>query len=111
MNRIRKGDHVRVISGKHKWSEGIVLQVFPKDETAIVEGVNKVKRHQKKDQTHEQSGIFEKESPIRLCKLAIIEQKGKEKGTTTRIKFIFNKDNKKIRVSKKTNSEIVIGNK
>lgn len=111
MNRIRKGDHVRVISGKHKSAEGIVLKVFPKEETAIVEGVNKIKKHQKKDQTHEQSGIFEKEAPIRLCKLAIIEQKGKEKGNTTRIKFVINKDNKKVRVSKKTNNEIVIGTK
>lgn len=110
MNRIRKGDHVRVISGKHKNSEGVVLQVFPKEQTAVVENINKIKRHQKKDQTHEQSGIFEKEAPIKLCKLAIIEQKGKEKGNITKVKFIF-KDNKKIRVSKKTNNEIVIGTK
>ena len=111
MNRIRKGDLVRVISGKHKYSEGTVLQVFPKLDTAIVEGVNKVKIHQKKDQTHEQSGIFEKEAPIRLCKLALVEQKGKEKGRTVKVKYVINKDKKKVRVSKKTNNEILAGQK
>ncbi len=107
MNRIRKGDRVRVISGKHKFLEGTVLQVFPKENTAIVEGVNKIKKHQKQDQSHQESGIFEKEAPIRLCKLALIEQKGKEKGNTTKVKYVLGKDNKKIRVSKKTNAELV----
>lgn len=106
MNRIRKGDKVSVISGKEKHAEGIVLKVFPKDGTAIVEGLNKVKKHQKKDQQHEKSGIIEIERPIRLCKLALVEQKGKEKGSTTKVKFIF-KDGKKLRVSKKTNNEII----
>ena len=111
MNRIRKGDLVRVISGKHKYAEGIVLKVFPKDDKALVEGVNKVKVHQKKDQNHDQSGIFEKELPIRLCKLALVEQKGKEKGSTTKVKYVINKDNKKVRLSKKTNAEILAGQK
>lgn len=111
MNRIKKGDRVRVISGKHKFSEGTVLKVFPKLETAIVEGINKVKKHQKQNQEHQQSGIIEKESPIRLCKLALIEQKGKEKGNITKVKYVLDKNNKKVRVSKKTNSELVFGQK
>ncbi|MCV3728403.1 50S ribosomal protein L24 [Ureaplasma miroungigenitalium] len=106
MNRIRKGDSVIVISGKHKQKTGIVISVDPKNETAIVEGVNKVKKHQKKDQTHEQSGILEKEAPIRLCKLAVLETKGKDKGKPTKISFEFNKENKKVRVARKTRSEL-----
>lgn len=111
MNRIKKGDRVRVISGKHKFSEGTVLRVFPKLDTAIVEGINKVKRHQKQNQQHQESGIIEKEAPIRLCKLALVEQKGKEKGNTTKVKYVFDKNNKKIRVSKKTNVELVFNQK
>lgn len=107
MNRIRKGDTVIVLSGKEKNKDGTVLQVFPKEGTAIVEGVNKVKRHQKQDSTHDQSGIIEKEAPIRLCKLALLEVKGKEKGTKTRVKFVINNNGKKVRVSKRTGNEIV----
>ncbi len=107
MNRIKKGDSVIVISGKEKNKDGIVLQVFPKDGTAIVEGLNKVKRHQKKDATHEQSGIIEKELPIRLCKLALLENKGKQKGQKTKVKFTIDEQTgKKVRISKKTNSQI-----
>lgn len=108
MNRIKKGDLVIVLSGKEKNKDGIVLQVFPKKDTAIVEGVNKIKKHQKQDSTHDQSGIIEKEAPIRLCKLALLEQKGKQKGLKTKVKFVFNKEtNKKMRVSKRSNNEIV----
>ncbi len=106
MNRIQKGDTVIVISGKFKNKDGTVLEVFPKEQTAIVEGINKIKKHQKQDATHEQSGIIEKEAPIKLCKLALLEQKGKDKGIKTKIKFVL-KDGKKIRVSKRSGNEIV----
>ena len=103
MNRIIKGDKVKVISGKHKGSEGIVLQVFPKNETAIVEGVNRVKKHKKASADQEQGGIVEIEAPIRLCKLALIDPKGK--GATTKVKYSKGKDNKKVRVAKKSGAE------
>lgn len=109
MNRIKKGDSVIVLSGKEKNKDGIVLQVFPKKGTAIVEGLNKIKKHQKQDSNHEQSGIIEKEAPIRLCKLALLEQKGKQKGLKTKVKYIFDKEtNKKIRISKRTNNPIEV---
>lgn len=103
MNRIIKGDRVKVISGKHKGSEGVVLTVFPKDQTAIVEGVNRVKKHKKASADQEQGGIIEVEAPIRLCKLALLDPKGK--GTVTRIKYTIGKDKKKIRVAKKSGAE------
>lgn len=110
MNRIKKGDTVVVISGKNKGKSGTVIAVNPKEETAIVEGVNKIKKHQKKDQTHDQSGIIEREAPIRLSKIAIVDPKGKDKGKPTKVKFII-KDNKKIRVSRKTNNELDVSKK
>lgn len=104
MNRIIKGDKVRVISGKHKNLEGIVLQVFPKNQTAIVEGINKVKRHKKPDQSGEKGGIIEQEAPIRLCKLSLMDVK--HKNANTKIKFDFDKNHKKIRVTKKSGSNL-----
>lgn len=111
MNRIKKGDKVRVVSGKERNKEGTVLRVFPKEQRAIVEGLNKVKRHQKQDQKNDKSGIVEKEAPLRLCKLALLEQKGKEKGQITKIKFAINKEGKKVRVSKRSNQELVFTGK
>lgn len=111
MNRIKKGDTVLVISGKNKNKSGVVIAVNLKDSTAIVEGVNKVKRHQKRDQAHEQAGIIEKEAPIRMCKLALVDPKGKEKGKATKVKYILNKDNKKVRVARKSGSELDVAKK
>lgn len=103
MNRIIKGDRVKVITGKHKGAEGIVLTVFPKKQTAIVEGINRVKKHKKASADQEQGGIIEIEAPIQLCKLALIDPKGK--GATTKVKYTIGKDKKKVRVSKKSGAE------
>jgi len=103
MNRIIKGDKVRVISGKNRGFEGIVLTVFPKEARALVEGVNKVKKHKKPDQDGNNGGIIEQEAPIRLCKLAVIDTK---KGGITKIKFATDKNGKKIRIAKATGSDL-----
>ncbi len=103
MNRIIKGDRVKVISGKHKGSEGVVLAVYPREGTALVEGINRVKKHKKASADQEQGGIVEIEAPIRLCKLALIDPK--KKGETTKIKYAIGKDKKKVRVAKKSGAE------
>lgn len=63
MQKIRKGDSVVVLSGKDKGRTGEVLQVMPKDDKAVVRGINVVKRHQRQTQTQE-AGIISKEAPI-----------------------------------------------
>lgn len=103
MNRLVKGDKVRVISGKEKGKDGIILSINPKKQTAIVEGVWLVKKHQKPTQENQEGGIVEINRPIPLCKLALIDQ---NKSGVTKVKYGFNKDNKKVRISKKTNAEI-----
>ncbi len=65
MQKIRKGDSVVVLSGKDKGRTGEVLQVMPKDDKAVVRGINVVKRHQRQTQTQE-AGIISKEAPIHL---------------------------------------------
>ena len=63
--KIKKGDKVVVLTGRDKGKTGEVVQVLPKEERAVVRGVNLVKRHQRQTATQE-SGIITKEAPIHL---------------------------------------------
>ena len=63
---VKKGDKVKVITGKDKNKEGVVLAAFPKNDKVVVEGVNVVKKHQKPSQTAPQGGIVEMEAPMFL---------------------------------------------
>lgn len=104
MQRIKKGDKVRIISGKLMGKEGTVLQVCPKCGKAIVEGLNKVKVHTKPGANQEKGGIKEKEGWIHLSKLALVVPKAAR--GVSKIKFVKNKAGKKVRVAKKTGAEI-----
>ncbi|MFC7064683.1 50S ribosomal protein L24 [Brucella rhizosphaerae] len=101
MQKIRKGDSVVVLSGKDKGRTGEVLQVMPKDEKALVRGINVVKRHQRQTQTQE-AGIISKEAPIHLSNLAIADPKD---GKPTRVGFRV-EDGKKVRVAKRSGALI-----
>ena len=87
---VKKGDKVKVITGKDKNKEGVVLAAFPKKDKVVVEGVNVVKKHQKPSQTAPQGGIVEMEAPIHVSN-----------GEATRVGY-KEVDGKKVRVSKKT---------
>lgn len=104
MKRIKTGDKIRIISGDLMGSEGIVLSIQTKNQTAIIEGLNKAKVHTKPNAKNEDGGIKEKEMPIHLSKLALIAPKAVT--GTSKIKYVINKDSKKVRVAKKTNAEI-----
>ncbi|MGE4357404.1 MAG: 50S ribosomal protein L24 [Candidatus Omnitrophota bacterium] len=71
MERIKKNDIVFVISGKDRGKKGKVLAVFPKEKRAIVEGVNLIKRHQRRRSQDMPGGIIEKEAPLALSKLML----------------------------------------
>jgi len=104
MNKIIKGDKIRVIAGKYKGKEGVILSVSPKKHTAIVEGINKVKRHQKPNQQNgNKGGVTEKEAPILLSKLALVVPKTKTGISKVGFKI---EGGKKIRISKKTKAPI-----
>lgn len=98
MNKIRKGDKVVILSGKDKGRSGEVIKVNPEEDTAIVRGINMVKRHQRQTQTQE-AGIISKEAPIHISKLAIADPKD---GKPTRVGFRIEKDGKKVRVAKRS---------
>lgn len=82
---IRKGDIVKVLSGDDKGKIGQVLKVFPKEGKAIVEGVNIIKKRQKPMERGTKGQIIEKEAPIYVCKLMLVNP---ETGLASRIRRV-----------------------
>ena len=100
--KIKKGDHVIVIAGRDKGKHGEVVEMLPKEQRAIVRGVNVVRRHQK--QTASQTGgIISKEAPIQLSNLALEDPRD---GKPTRVGFKFLEDGKKVRFAKRSGEVI-----
>ena len=95
---VKTGDKVKVITGKDKGKEGVILKTFPKKDRVIVEGINIVKKHRKASQTNPTGGILEEAAPIHVSNIMLIDAKT---GEPTRVgsKVV---DGKKVRVSKKT---------
>jgi large subunit ribosomal protein L24 len=104
MQKIRKGDKVVVLAGKDKGRSGEVLRVLPKDEKALVRGVNMIIRHQKQTQAQE-GGLIRKEAPVHLSNIALADPKD---GKPTRVGFQVQKDGKKVRVAKRS-GEVING--
>ena len=100
--RIKKGDKVIVLAGRDKGKTGEVLKVMPKEERAVVAGVNRVKRHQRQTQTV-QGGIIEREAPIHLSNLAHTDPKD---GVATRIGVKTLNDGRKVRFAKRSGEQI-----
>ncbi|MEO8895466.1 MAG: 50S ribosomal protein L24 [Rhizomicrobium sp.] len=102
MSNIKKGDKVIVTTGRDKGKKGEVLKIFPKDDRALVAGVNVVKRHQRQTQT-QQGGIVNKEATIHLSNLAHVDPKS---GKASRIGFKTLNDGRKVRFAKKSGEVI-----
>ena len=104
MQKIRKGDKVVVLAGKDKGRTGEVLRVMPKDDKALVRGINVVVRHQRQSQNQE-GGLIRKEAPIHLSNIAVADPKDGK--TPTRVGFEV-RDGKKVRVAKRS-GEVING--
>jgi large subunit ribosomal protein L24 len=102
MQKIRKGDKVVVLTGKDKGRTGEVIQVMPKEDRAVVRGVNMVKRHQRQTQSQE-AGIINKEASLHISNIAIADKDGKP----TRVGFTV-VEGKKVRVAKRS-GEVIDG--
>ena len=100
--KIKTGDTVRVMTGEHKGSEGVILKMDRTEGKVIVEGVNIVKKHEKPSAKNPQGGIVEKEAPIHISNLSLLDPKS---GEPTRVGYEV-RDGKKVRVSKKSNEVI-----
>jgi large subunit ribosomal protein L24 len=100
--KIRKGDKVIVLAGKDKGKGGEVLRVLPRENRAVVQGINVARRHQRQTAAQE-GGIVAKEMPIHISNLAVRDPKD---GKPTRIGFKVLADGKKVRVAKRSGEVI-----
>ena len=100
MFKIKKGDTVKVITGKDKDKEGKVVSVDRKNNRVVVEGVNMVTKHTKPSAGNPNGGIVQKEAAIDASNVMYVH-----KGKATRIGFKFEND-KKVRVAKSTGEVI-----
>ncbi|MBK1666852.1 50S ribosomal protein L24 [Rhodovibrio sodomensis] len=101
-NKIKKGDTVVVLTGKDKGKSGEVLRLDPRENRAVVQGVNVVKRHQRPSM-QSQGGIEEKEAPIHVSNLAVSDPKD---GKPTRVGFQMLDDGRKVRVARRSGETI-----
>jgi len=100
--KIKKGDHVIVLTGRDKGKHGEVVEVRPKESRAVVRGVNVVRKHQKQT-AQQEGGIISKEAAIHLSNLALEDPKD---GKPTRVGFKLLDDGRKVRVAKRSGEVI-----
>lgn len=93
--KLRKGDTVRVITGKDKGKEGVIERVFPSENKILVSGVNTAARHQKARRANEQGGIIDKDMPIHASNVMLVH-----KGAAVRVGYRIDADGRKVRVAR-----------
>ncbi len=76
---VKKGDQVQVITGNHYGASGKVLQVLPKKQQVLIEGVRIIKKHVRKSQDNPQGAILQREGPIHISNVKIAEPAEKPK--------------------------------
>ncbi len=100
---IKKGDKVKVLSGKDKGKEGVVLRALPQKERVVVEKVNIIKKAMRPTQQNPQGGISTVEAPIHVSNVMLVCPECKQ---ATRVNHKRDEDGKKIRVCKKCGKDI-----
>jgi large subunit ribosomal protein L24 len=107
--KIRRGDSVKVISGKDSGKTGRVLRVEPKKNRLYVEGLNIVKRHQRPRSLKDTQrggrvgGVIEKEGPIHASNVMLLDPK---ENRATRVGIERSADGKRVRVAKRSETRI-----
>ena len=101
--RIKKGDTVLVLSGRERGKRGVVREVRPKKGTALVQDVNISKRHMKPTGNARQAGIIDKEQPIHLSNLALIDPRSTK---PTRVRIGALTGGKKVRIAVASGEQI-----
>ena len=96
---VRKGDTVVVIAGKERGKRGKVLHVFPAEGRVIVERLNMMKKHQKPTQKLRQGGIIEREAPLHLSNVMLLDPSN-DKPTRVGVRSL--PDGKKARIARKS---------
>lgn len=96
--KLKKGDQVKVTTGKNRGKIGEILKVLPSLNKVIVSGVNVVKKHTKPTQLNE-GGIIQKELPIHVSNVSILDPKDE---SVTKVGYKMAKDGQKVRYAKKS---------
>ena len=100
--KIRKGDRVKVITGRRKGKVGDVLRVLPEENRVVVSGVNVIKRHTKPSRA-ESGGIIEREAAIHVSNVALLDPKSDK---PTKVGFKFLEDGRKVRFARASGETI-----
>jgi len=100
--KLRKGDRVRVLTGKDVGKEGAITRVLPESNRVIVDGVNIAKKHQRQTRATMQAGIIDKDMPIPVSNVAVVCSTC----GATRVGFRFDDQGRKIRVCKKCGGDL-----
>ena len=100
--RVKKGDTVKVLSGKDKGKTGEVLEITPKENKVVVKGVNIIKKHVKPRKQGEEGGIISMEGAMHVAKVAVVCPKC---GKATKIGYSEEKG-EKVRVCKKCGAKL-----
>jgi large subunit ribosomal protein L24 len=101
--KLKKGDRVRVLSGKDRGKEGEIMRALPERNAVIVEGVNTAKKHQKPTRVNQSGGIIERDMPIPVSNVAVLSPGD---GRPTRIGYKVQPDGTKVRVCRRTGAEL-----
>ena len=101
--KIRKGDKVRVLTGKDRGKEGVVSRAIPADDQVIIAGINLAKRHQKPTKATMQGGIIDKAMPIDASNVAVISPAD---GKPTRVGHRFTESGQKVRFCRRTGVDL-----
>lgn len=101
--RIRRGDKVRVIAGKHKGEEGEVISVLREKGRVLVKNVNIIKKARKPTQENPRGGFVEQESSIHLSNVQLLDP---QSGTPTRLGVKLHADGSKVRFARKSGTEL-----
>src|SRR5688572_10110726 len=101
--KIKRGDRVVVLTGKDRGKRGTVRQILNKDNRILVEGLNIVKRHQRARQQGQSSSIIEREAPIHMSNVMLIDPNDDQ---PTRVGFRRREDGSLVRVGKRSGEDI-----
>ena len=99
--KLKKGDTVRVITGKDKGKEGVIQRVIPAENKVIVSGVNIAAKHQRARRAYEQGGIIDKDMPMHASNVMFVH-----KGKTVRLGYSIDKKGNKVRVARPKGEEV-----
>jgi len=101
--KIKRGDRVRVLTGKDRGTEGLVIRVLPSEGKVVVEGVNTARRHRKARSATESGGILDIDMPIPAANVAVLSPGD---GKPTRVGYKLQDDGTKVRICRRTGAEI-----